>query len=573
MAIQTTLGMGNTTAVGSTPQGNPQQKKPVGTQGYANLNTYLQHNVGAGNQIGQQLQQGVQSGINKAQGQAQAGVNSSSGAVMGGQQKIQTGQGYASQINNVGPISVNDTQTGTGQGALGTQGVEATGYKEDTNNAITQLANDPNKLADVTGFRTGATQNAIQTSMDQANNAAMQQLAQYGQLQHSNQQQLASEGGRQGLLAQFLGKGKYGQGSSALDQAFLQQQNPQVLAALQQNLKSAGKDVSNLQDKLMGNSYEANNINTLGSKLSGDITQGLQKQSQSLTDILTDRSNKMDVARTAEAKKINDDWTTFQNGGEITPELAAVLGIEGGEATMGLEKGKIADIFKGYTDLQKMTGGAGNATTKNDVDYSKALAALSGGNQMYNNISDVKGVVSSDFGKQRSDLEAALMNSLKNTNVTGLNNQNGQAGRYSYSPVAQPVANTQQQYNPSLHATSDLLRSGDAAKTYGNYLDTTLGPLNILHNTIGNGSGSVLDFGSNGAFAGNSRAAGGTATGNLYDLFQGKGLNVSSSGDRNIEEARGEATDAAKKGLQDFLDKAGYTTKAKVKGMKNFNIT
>lgn len=194
-------------------QTNAQGQRQQGT-GFTNINKILNAGQGAGQQLGQAIGQGV----GQQASQFQTGL---------GQSQQQFGQGV-------------------GQNTYGDQDQQKI---TDTINSITS----PGQTA-AGAQKAGADANAQQFQQYLAGGySGPQQLSNTEQLgrQATNLQQLGqatqSQGGQQGLLQQFVGKGQYTQGQQGLDALLLGQQGQQGLQQARTQASGAGSQLNQAQ--------------------------------------------------------------------------------------------------------------------------------------------------------------------------------------------------------------------------------------------------------------------------------------------------------------------------------------
>jgi hypothetical protein len=260
------------TTMAAAPQAGPQK----GSGRFTNIQSYLNANKNAGNQLSQGIGSQVQKKIEPIKTQAQSYNDQVRSGIQSAQGTIAQGQGQVGQLKQIGT----NIQGNTGEQFYGQDkdlGINAFTQSPDFNQ-FQRIQSGAGVNEDVLNLQQQAFQNQTNALNQSAKNTA---------------NQAGSETGRFGLLKQSFGGNvnpQYTQGQQRLDQMFLQRQglgdlkqqlnqNVDVAQGLQAQTQQTGQGVRNAQEaerSLMGD------INTQASANEADYLKMLESYAPEL---------------------------------------------------------------------------------------------------------------------------------------------------------------------------------------------------------------------------------------------------------------------------------------------------
>ena len=398
--------------VGANPK--PQQ------QSFTNLRQFLNANQQAGKNIASTVEKNVSNQLGTQKSGTEQQLSGAQTATQQGQGVLQQGQGYLQSIAAPQGNYISSGPTANQQG----YGTDYTTAQRNQNQNIVNIANDANKLKDFTGFRTGETVQQATAKANFGQQQAQQQAQQLQQNQQQRAQQLQTETGRSGLLKELVGGNRYGSGTTALDQAFLQKQSGGQLDALKQKVQGYSDFTKQAQSKL-GNLAEQNReLQRGGQDVSSGIQTGLTGTQEAMRQGLTGLQGDINKARQDQADWAKAQWAKLTPGaGEsaqsIQKKFADMIGLKGGERlynlnTLGL--GQVADLG-GLAQANSMQ----DVAIDKDVAYANALKALSGGDTaLVNKASDLSTkAVSSDLASKLKEAQDKFVKYAQGIEVGG----------------------------------------------------------------------------------------------------------------------------------------------------------
>lgn len=369
-------------------------------QAFTNLRQFLNANQQAGKNIASTVEKNIINQLGTQKSSTEQQITGAQTATQQGQGVLQQGQGLLQSIAPQGNyISSGPTLNMQGYGT------DYTTAQRNQNQNILDIAKDAERLKGFTGFRTGETVQQAAAKANFGQQQAQQQAQQLQQNQQQRAQQLQTETGRSGLLKELVGGNKYGSGTTALDQAFLQKQSGGQLDELKRNVQGYSDFAKQYQSKL-GNLAEQNReLQRGGQAVSSGIQTGLSGTQEAMRQGLTTLQGDINKARQEQADWAKAQWAKLTPGaGEsaqsVQKKFADMMGLKGGERlynlnTLGL--GQVANL-EGLAQANSMQ----DVAIDKDVAYANALKALSGGDtSLVSKASDLstKGVTSDLAGR------------------------------------------------------------------------------------------------------------------------------------------------------------------------------
>lgn len=384
------------------PGAKPAQQ---GSGQFTNLNKYLEANKGAGQQIGANIQQGIQKDIGGQQKKAETQAEAFKSGVTAAQGNVNQGVGYLNQLGG--------STSGFAPGAVPQAGANVSGQQAPaapvpnvpgsptvpalpswlqgapqqkmSYDEMMALANDQSKLGQLTGLRTGATQQADIAGLQTQQQSAADAAAAANQRLADRQSQLGNAQNRYGLLNEFVGqKGTYGAGNQLLDQSFLQRDKSNVLGSLMKNLNQQ-KDTtfkgltSNVND-LSNKALETGNI---GQQLAAALDKQTKGNASGLISDISGQVGNVNAQRAAEQQRYKDfvDQLMGKKTGNFDPNLFNEFGLIENQQTFNvMDPSKNMNLTP--EQLIKLSAQRANTygdiATQKDVDIYGALSKLAG---------------------------------------------------------------------------------------------------------------------------------------------------------------------------------------------------
>ncbi len=308
-----TTGAGSSGAFAGGGGAAPQQSKPGSPKGsgrYTNIKKYIEANQGAGERLAGGIQGSFQRQINpyeqtasKAQGDVQSGLQQ-------GQQELQRGQQTLQKLQ--GP------------------GFDASA-----------IAGDEAALTDFAKFKAG--QNINEQTLFEKNRQLQDTASQIGGKLGQQQQNVATEEGRFGLLGSTFGGGgrkQYGTGQQRLDQLFLQAGGGNQIGALRQNLSEQQKQNLAREQTAKSLGMDISGLQAQESELGSALGKSAQSLEQGFIDQLQGRVGEVQAGREKEQKELRTalDFITGKTqdaGGVDVQSYLSKLGITPGTQTFG----------------------------------------------------------------------------------------------------------------------------------------------------------------------------------------------------------------------------------------------
>lgn len=382
------IGPATSVAPPTTMASQPTQAGPQkGSGRFTNIQSYLNANKNAGNQLSQGIGNQVQKKIEPLKTQAQSYNDQVRSGIQSAQNTIVQGQGQVGQLKQIGT----NIQGNTGEQFYGQEkdlGINAFTQSPDFNQ-FQRIQSGAGVNEDVLNLQQQAFQNQTNALNQSAKNTA---------------NQAGSEGGRFGLLKQSFGGNvnpQYTQGQQRLDQMFLQRQglgdlrqqlnqNVDVARGLQAQTQQTGQGVRTAQEaerSLMGD------INTQASANEADYLKMLEsyapelqrRRDQEFTDLASRYSGmkKNDVqaggmlnVTDADGNPIQQKATPARQG--LTADDLKTLGVDRANSMFDVfDKTSLTDVARAGAKVgQNAKAYQDVATQKNADDYSELAKIL-----------------------------------------------------------------------------------------------------------------------------------------------------------------------------------------------------
>lgn len=339
------------------------------------------------------------------------------------------------------------------------------------------ITSDPALLGQYTGIRTGTTAAADQANLqaqgDRATNAAQNLADKY----NTRLGQVNSNDNRFGLLKEFVGNPKtnYSSGLGSLDNAFLQADPGHTLQNLQQNLSTQQKTVVPALSKDIQNNQGQGATNVQAEKdLGAKIQDQSTKNEASYYDYLNGQMGDQNAARAQDQGWMNSQYKLLQQGNEIDPKFAQLLGLTNGERI-----GNTANT-NSFSSLVNQ----GPATYTNPDQYANDQQRA-----YYNSLAQLAGTAAPRIGATGTDLapvatakdSTAGLFGQANTDAQNLMSQGQQTlGGKTYTN--QQISDLMNQYGLQNYKTPDALAGMFTNANYGN----VSGLVNQLTGSTGN---------------------------------------------------------------------------------------
>lgn len=408
-----------TVSAPSTGQAAPQPMQPQGSGRFTNIGKYLQANVGAGQQIGGNIQRGIQKDIGAQQKKAEGETEAFRQGVQASQSNIQKGAGYLGQLGgNTAELAPQPQQPPLGANISGQVAqpqqpsapastappawLQVAPQQKLSYEQMMQLAADQAKLQEITGFRTGATQQADIATMQAKQQTAAEAAAAANQRLAERQSQLGSAPQRYGLLGEFVGKpGTYTKGAQQLDQVFLQRDKANTLGNLIKNLNqqkaTTFKGLTTGVEQLGKQAAETGSVGQQLAAALGKQTEANVKGQISDIQSMVGTVQKERAAEQERYKKFFSQLTgrdpitgeplanQTQAQAQLDPELFKKFGLFQGQQAFNalsdkdLRLANIANLSGQLIDPSQITETSyRDIATQKDVDIYKALSQLAG---------------------------------------------------------------------------------------------------------------------------------------------------------------------------------------------------
>lgn len=268
------------------------QSQTPGSGRFTNLQSYINANKPAGEQLGQKIAGKLGSSLETTEKQTSKQASDISSNIQAEKARIGEAAGFAKQIEE-DPTKITNPQP-----------TQIEGVQSETPSIAQPVG--PSAYDRFKPLYAG-TSSADQLKA-QAGTAEANAINQYGTV-GKNIANLGNEQGRFDLLKQSIKQPNYSAGQQNLDQLFLQTANPQALAQQQQNLQSRlGQSQTAAQNAYQGTAgINANFIgdNSLGAQATGAKTQ--------LTNALTGATDKFNAEQVAEVASLNARNVDTQN--------------------------------------------------------------------------------------------------------------------------------------------------------------------------------------------------------------------------------------------------------------------
>lgn len=438
-----TPGSGDSEAAAPAP--DAQVKSAPNSSGrFTNLQTYLSANkdFNQGKGLGGKITQG----INQQADQYQKDL--SQGAQEFNKQAAQGASGYYQPPAGSSEYVTPDTN-----------------YKQ--NDYIKNTLADPSKASDddVKKFQ-GYTNAAYQGPQDLTQ---VQGKQNYGYLQNQaqglqqNVKNAQTESGRFDLLKQMFNRPTYSTGQQGLDNLLIQS-SPNQLQELQNAQQVAQKANLGLQKTEQGSSALANQYQTLANNTRTGVTGDLSKAITNIGDINDPNST---IAKELAATKgqiqtaydpnANGSFANNLKGNNLTPEIAAALGLKNGDRLYGVNLSNPGyynqNVSSALAQLNPQM-----AASQQDYANLAALGKLSGNA----NIGNAQGILSQFSNKDLSGTYNSLLPSLNTTTIK--NDLAGKQAAYKAAtdPNSSDPNNSFRQMNEAKAAlTSKFAYDGD----------------------------------------------------------------------------------------------------------------
>lgn len=403
-APQTTSGQSSTITAGQQvpTQSNTQianssastgvQTKPASSGGFTNLQSYMNQNK----QAGQQLANRIGTGVNR---DFSSSLNSTNRAVTGTQQAynttqndINTGQNYLTQMSQpsaytstVGTVAsylnpyINSSSPLYQQAQAAMNGTASTPAPTTPANAFNaqNFANNNSDVNSFAGLRTGTTQNADVNALNTALTGAQQAQGSTQQLATNLQNELGTSANRANLLSQYVNQApQYSQSAQNLDTYFLQKANGDL-----NNLQNQVKNTQNTSIKDIANQINAlqtgtTNASNAGTALATNLQNQANANVSSLTNQLQNNIQSTNDIRTAQQAWAQDQYSKLQQGQPVDPQFAQMLGLTQGQQLYNVVGNNTANSFLNLSPAQAST--IQDVANSQDVAQYQALAKLAG---------------------------------------------------------------------------------------------------------------------------------------------------------------------------------------------------
>jgi hypothetical protein len=434
----------NAPQVGANPTPTPQQK---GSGRFTNIQSYLNANKGAGQQLAQGVAGQVQKKIDPVKKQAESYNEQVRQGIQGAQNTLNQGQQQYGQLQQIG----SNIKSNTG----------AEFYGQDKDLGINQFTQSP----DYNQFqKIQAGQGVNEDVLNLQQQAFANQANKFNQVAKQQADLASSEGGRFNLLKQSYGGNvnpRYTQGQQRLDQLFLQKQglgdlrqnlnqNVDTSRGLQAQTQETGQGVRSAQEgerSLIGNidtqarANEADYLNMLESY----VPEINKRREQEFSDLAT-RYGNMNSSRMSSGgmldKQVVDKngnpiagkATPGQQGGGLSAADLKLLGVTSPAQTFNVfDKTTLEDVAQRGRQAQSFR----DAANQSNVDAYNALsdiARLDKGNRKLTEAANLDQAVQSKQGA--ANLNERLKEALNTFNkfATEQNyNKNWSGGKKSYA--------------------------------------------------------------------------------------------------------------------------------------------
>jgi hypothetical protein len=527
-----------------------QNHQKQGSGRFTNIQSYLNANKGAGQQLSQGISNQVQKKIEPIKTQANDYNAQVRQGIQGAQNTLNQGQQQLGQLKQIGTNI---------QGNSGSQF-----YGQDKDLGINQFTQSPD-YSQYQKIQAGQGVNEDVLNMQQQ--AFQNQSNKYNQLAQDQANQVASEGGRFGLLKQSFGGNvnpKYSSGQQRLDQVFLARQGLGDLRNnLQKNITSAkglqaqtqetGQGVRSAQE---GEKSLINNINTQAGANEADYLKMLEsyipevnKQRDQQYNDLASRYAGM-AAKTNQAGGLLDKQVVDKQGNPILQKASPASNQPNQRLTaddlklLGMTKNsQIFDVFnktklEQVADKGRQAAGYQDVANQQNVDTYKQLANIAkldpgniklqqagnlgavvsakqgaanlqnrlneAANTFYNNTAANDTLKSKDYHKQYdSDVWGTIFGDPAIANK-GINLKQILSGQDIYGADRKagstPIIQAKQAYNDALAALKQY-GAGNVLTTEGNSIDALKGITSDMNNYRGNqgewNKGQLHKFNSN----------------------------------------------------------------------------
>lgn len=387
-----------------------------GSGRFTNIQSYLNANKGAGQQLAQGVSGQVQKKVDPAKKQTESYNEQVKSGIQSAQNTLNQGQNQLGQLSQIGQ----NIQANTG-GQF---------YGQDKDFGINQFTQSPD-FAQFQKIQAG--QGVNEDTMNLQQQAFQNQANQFNKLSQDQANLASTEGGRFNLLKQSFGGNvnpQYSQGQQRLDQMFLQRQglgdlrqnlnqNVDASRGLQAQAQDTGKNVRLAREQeqaLMGNIDTTSKANedSYVKMLESFVPEVNNRREQEFTS-MSDRYKAMGSQQ--QAGGLMDLQRTDKNGNPISPkavpEAQARQGLSADDLkTLGLSQNRqMFDVFD-KTDLGmvadrgRQAQGFKDAATQKDVDLYGQLAniaKLDQGNRRVTQAADLGKAVLAKTGSANLD--------------------------------------------------------------------------------------------------------------------------------------------------------------------------
>lgn len=238
-----TANTANSPPPSASPMGAPAPSQK-GSGRFTNLQKYVGANKGAGEQLTNQVQKGIEKNLSTFKQQSQKAEQTGQQGIQSGQQTLQTGQNLNQQM----------------------------AAEDFTPQRAVEFAGNQDNVNQVGQFRTGQAVN--EADLQAQNQMFGQANASLGQKVNEQGQAISTEANRIGFLKDLFGgrgKGAYTTGGSRLDNLLLQS-NGQNLTNLQSNIQGQQSNVRDLQARAAAQGKTIEQVIADESRLAQDIT-------------------------------------------------------------------------------------------------------------------------------------------------------------------------------------------------------------------------------------------------------------------------------------------------------------
>lgn len=448
------------------------QTKPASSGGFTNLQSYMNQNKNAGQQLTNRIGTGVNRDVGTSVNKTNRALTSTEQAKQTAQTNLGAGQNYLQQMSagsSYVPTSaeaadyLNPYLTANSPTAQQTaQAAQAAATPAPTPGTFSaeSFVNDPAKLAQYNALRTGTLQQADQAALAQNLTGAQQQQGSTQQLVSNLANQLGSSQNQGNLLSQYINRNpQYSQSAQNLDTYFLQKDQP-GLANVQNQVKGAqNTTLKDIAGKISGLQTGAGELSKTGQDLSNNLQNKSNENVQGLLTQLTGETDKVNAIRDAEQAYAKDQFNALKGNTGIDQRFADTLGLNQGQ-----------HIYSTVTNMDDPTGilnfsnqraqTANDVANQQDVNQYAALAKLAGLNKdayalkAPSTLDQAYSARTDDTGSLANRL-AAIQNEINTTNSSGTYSNGGSNGGFNAAPVG------------SYTATGNLGNVGSILEKYG----------------------------------------------------------------------------------------------------------